>query len=302
MNLVNSNWIFKISLILWIALRFQLTNAQEKTDSARYLVKTNDRKEFIAKILFKTDSTISFRIENNLGKSDVVIDRKSVLEIKKINSGEIVNGKYWRPPSNISYFLTPSGYGLRKGEWNIQNVWVLYNQVNVGVTNGIQVGVGTLPFAGMLWANVRATAPIVKDKLLVGGTFIYGTYSFNNIFFQKQSKWSMGYGFATVGSKNYNVTLGYGAIMSEGSIGTFFTVNGAFRLSRSLLLVTENYILPNNLHMIGLKIDQNKITLSCGVLLFKDYRTQAIPWLGIAFRFGKNTHLIKSGNTLYPTK
>jgi hypothetical protein len=139
----------------------------------------------------------------------------------------------------------------------------------------------------MLWGNMRATLPVVKDKFIVGANFIYGAYSFSNIFFENQSKMIMGFGFATLGSSNYNLTFGYGTISNGAGGEPLYTISGAARISRSMMLVTENYIQQNDFHIVGAKIGHKQITLSVGVILSKNYSTRALPWLGIAFRFGR---------------
>jgi hypothetical protein len=202
-----------LKIVVWIAVlqNSDYIVAQQKSDSSKYVVRTADKEEFIAKIVSQTDSTITFKIENNLDNSKIILKRNIITHREKFISGEIVNGKYWRSFSNISYFLTPSGYSLRKGEWNIQNVWAIYNQINAAITNNVQLGIGVLP-SGMLWGNVRATMPIIRNQLIVGANFIYGTHSFSNTFFENQSKMMIGYGYATIGSPNYNITFGYGTI------------------------------------------------------------------------------------------
>ncbi len=282
-------------LLIWFILSHvvygQAPATTQSNSTELRLIKTRSGKSFVGKIVMENDSSLTLQVENNSGESFANIPKKEIIETKKVSAAEVVNGHYWGKISNISYVFSPSGYSLRKGEWYYQNLWVVYNQLNVGITNNIQVGVGGVIPAGMLWGNVRLSIPIIANKITVGASFMYSSFSLGRILITDEKRFIIGYGFGTFGSPNANITVGYGQFYnSENTTQPLLIVSGAIRASKSILLVSENYIggrANNQTHSFGIRGGRKTVSLTAGIFFNSSNRLTVLPWLGLGLRFGK---------------
>ena len=260
------------------------------TDLPTYFIRTLNGKEFIGKIMEENDSTLTVQISSNGGESFVLIPKKETKEKKIVQPGDLVNGQYWGTIPNISYTFSPSGYPLRKGQWNFQNIWIIYNQLNYGVTNHLQLGVGGLVPNGMLWANARITLPIIPNKLSLGGAINYSLVS-NASFWVYEPRYLIAYGFTTFGSPHANFSIGYGRVYNkENNSLSLVILSGAVRASKTVLMVTENYIderVNEQTHLIGIRTGRRTFTSTVGVAFTKVNSFRALPWIGFGIRFGK---------------
>lgn len=283
---------FCIAVLLLIH-QLGMSQSNEKPlskDSSIYFIRTIKGKEFIGKITEDNDSTFTVQLGNKSGASFVLIPKKEAKEIKIVRPEEVVNNRYWGTIPNISYVLSPSGYSLPKRQWYFQNIWIIYNQMNYGITNHLQLGLGGFVPDGMLWANARVTLPIVTNRLMIGGTVNYLMFS-KSSFWINEPKYLIAYGFATIGSPLANLTIGYGRVYNkENNSMPLLVVSGAVRVSKSVLMVTENYIderVSEQIHLVGMKTGRRIFSLTVGVSITKANRFSVLPWIGFGVLFGK---------------
>ena len=157
-------------------------------------------------------------------------------------------------PNATRYLFAPSAIPLKKGEGYYQNVWVLVNSANVGITDHISLTGGielisTLStiFAdgpgSLLFTNIKASGK-VANNLYLGGGVLAGAMvgpEFENF------KAGIGYGLATIGNPEHNVTLalGYGGFNGEWANRPIVVISGMTRLNKRLGLVSENWIVSS---------------------------------------------------------
>ncbi len=198
-------------------------------------------------------------------------------------------------PKSTNYFLSPSAYGLRKGEGYYQNIWVLLNQVSYGITNNFSVGVGVIPLflfdvtPTPVFATVKLSIPIVKNKVNIAGGGILGTF-----LGEDESGFGSFYGISTFGNpnNNFSVGLGYGFIDGEWATAPTLNFSGMFRLGSRNYFLTENYFSSvdgDNVFVIsvGGRWMINKANLDYGLFFPFDSSDFGIfPWVGFSIPFG----------------
>lgn len=147
-------------------------------------------------------------------------------------------------PNATRYFFAPSAIPLKKQEGYFQNAYLLANSVNVGLTNNITVGGGVvIPL--LFYVTPKLSFKAARNFYLGGG--ILFTQSFISDFGLSAG---IGYGLATYGTYEHNVTIGLGygyAKFNKEYRNTpmpIVTLNGMTRIAKKLSLVTENWLIP----------------------------------------------------------
>ena len=220
-------------------------------------------------------------------------------KIVPIDTNRIINGKYWFDnPQSARYLWSPNGYGLKKGEAYFQNIWVLFNQVSVGITNSFSVGAGMVPLFlfgasySPVWITPKFSVPLSNDRVNFGFGALLGT-----VIGVSHSDFDLVYGITTIGTRDKNVSLGLGYGYAGGRWGNTPTisVSGLLRIGARGYLLTENYYLDTGDHFqilgsLGARLIIGKIGLDFGGVLpvtLNQADIIIIPWLGLTVPFGK---------------
>ena len=149
-------------------------------------------------------------------------------------------------PNGTRYFFGPSAIPLGKGNGYYQNVYLLMNSVNYGISNHVSIGGGVvIPLLFFITPKVSFE---VRKNFYLGAGFIAGTTVIPNAIISG----GIPYAIATVGNSETNVTLGvgYGIVWDDGDyLDTDYpiiTVSGMRRLSNRIQLVSETWVVPFN--------------------------------------------------------
>lgn len=296
-----------ICLIGLMLLKPSLGHAQQVLDSTNlYQVVVNDATEFIGNIISECDTSYQFRT----GKyGQFTILKSDVKKLVKIDKANIVKGKLWMDnPQSSRYLFMPDGYGLKAGEGYYQNIWVLLNQVSVGVTDYFSVGFGMVPTflfgtsSIPVWVVPKFSVPVVKDKFNLGIGAFAGT-----VIGSSNTGFGIVYGLGTFGDRNTNLSIGLGYGYAGGNFAKspLISLAGMLRVSPRGYLITENYFIKaGNSETIGLislgaRSLLGKISLDYGLFIpvVPDLdRVVALPWLGISIPFGKKVSYKNSNN------
>jgi hypothetical protein len=138
---------------------------------------------------------------------------------------------------------------LKKGDKYYQNALFLVNSFQAGVTDHFSIGGGlVVPFALFITPKIGYQ---VADKVHVGGGILFATSLIRGLNFGVGTV----YGSFTYGSKEHNMTLnaGLGAYNENTGFGRddynwkfantpMFTVSGMTRVSKRVMLISENWI------------------------------------------------------------
>ena len=282
---------FYLLVLMFIVFAKDCIGQELKPDTTTlYLIEAMDGNDYTGYILQKDSASIRLRTVN-IGVIELQMrDIKKISEVKK---DEIKNGSTWYEVLQSSrYFWSPNGYGLKTGESYYQNIWVLFNQFGLGLTDHFSCGFGLIPtflFAGTatpVWLTPKFSIPVVKDKFNLGIGALTGLVVGAN-----SGGFGIVYGIATVGSRDNNASfgMGYGYADKSWAKKPMVTLSGMLRVSKKAYLMTENYILNFGdsrlvLSVIGGRSLIRKTGLDYGLAIpfYSNMDTFiAIPWLGI---------------------
>lgn len=277
---------------------FETFSYQHKQDSViLYRIETTDGNEYIGEILEQNAEKIILKTEN-LGT--ITLLKINLVSMDIIDENRIHEGVYWADHmQSTRYFWQPSGYGLKKGEGYYQNVWILFNQFSVGVSDNFLVGGGIIPlflFAGTptpVWVTPKFSIPIQKDRLNIGVGGLFAT-----ILGESGANFGIAYGTMTLGSKDHNASfgVGYGYAGSDWAKTPTFSFSMIQRAGPKGYFVTENYFIGTDVDFVilsmigGRRIIGRHAGLDFGLVMPINTgigEFLAIPWLGITLPFGK---------------
>lgn len=269
--------------------------SQELADSTTMLlIETEDGNEFIGTLVDENNERLILLTEIY---GQVQIPLNQIKLRRELRPASLVDGEHWFPnPHATRYFFMTNGYGLRKGEAYYQNTWILFNQINYGITNNISLGGGMVPlflFAGAptpVFLTPKVTLPVVKDKFNVGAGAILGYV------LGEGAGFGIGYGAMSLGNRDKNITLGAGWAYadSQWADSPTLTLSGMVRVGRKGYLLTENYYIGIEGSSIGIlsfggRSVQKRLAIDYGLFIPVGEEVGsfvAIPWLGIAIPFG----------------
>ena len=271
--------------------------AQSNPDSTTlYRIETTDGNKYLGYILASDTEKIQLKTEK-LGTLPIL--RKDIKSLTAVNSGQIKNGKYWFDnPQSTRYLFSPNGYGLKPGEGYYQNVLVFVNQVSVGITNNVSMGVGIVPlflFGGStpVWLLPKVSFPVKKDKVNIGAGALVGT-----ALGEESGGFGIVYGLTTFGSRDKNVSLGlgYGYAAGDWAKSPTITFSGLLRTGNRGYLLTENYLIGTGDGSIGLisaggRRIIKRVGLDFGLLLPVGSEIDgffALPFIGFTVPFNQN--------------
>jgi hypothetical protein len=283
------------AIIMLLCLTANSGFSQAQPDSSKLCrVETADGNEFVG--LMTEENSLQVILETPVfGK--VTIPRNSIKAVTWLKPASLKGGRLWfENPQSSRYFWSPNGYGLKKGEGYYQNIWVLWNQASIGVTDYFSIGAGIVPLfffggeATPVWIVPKFSIPVAEDKFNIGAGAIAGTL------LGEGSGFGIIYGLGTIGNRNQNFTLGLGYGFADGEWATkpIITLSGMIRVGQRGYLLTENYIISIEdeglvLISVGGRSIIKKIGLDYGLFfpLYNDLETFVVlPWLGFTIPFG----------------
>lgn len=269
-------------------------------DSTRFFrIETRDGNQYVGKILEHTNDQMILQTEK-LGVLTIRVIE--IIKIDPVRSSQEKDEAYWfEHPQSTRYLWAPNGYGLKKGEGYYQNIWVLFNQFSVGVTDRISLGGGMIPlflFAGAptpAWITPKISVPLKENRINIGAGGLFG-----GVIGLEETGFGVLYGTLTVGGRDRNLSLGMGYGYAGGSWAYYpaISLSAMIRTGPRGYILTENYYLGGDgsnflLLSIGGRRIIRKTGLDFGLLAPTGTggTLVAIPWLGLTIPFGKKVRL-----------
>lgn len=258
-----------------------------------------------ANILEKKDKELIIYTKDSI-KINIAIE--TIKEIKFISSSveaieinkqtkenDNITKKWLANPTDTRLFLSPTARMLKKGNGYFQDIDIFIASANYGITDNISIGaMGTLiPYIG-IGNQVYAVTPkigyeINKDLSIAGSVLLGGGT-------EAIGKFGLGYGAATYGNADNNITLGFGSGLYSNYGSNQYTslviIGGMYRVSEYISVLSENWIILNNssivLPSLGVRFFGEKLSADLGFVVPSGVFGQAfipIPYIDFVFSF-----------------
>jgi small nuclear ribonucleoprotein (snRNP)-like protein len=262
---------------------FSQTDTENKKQESKVLVKMKNGESYSGTIKSQDKENIVLNTSNG----EIKLISSNVKSIEEDN----YNGKFaYANSHDTRYFFGPTAIPIKKRKGYYQNVLLTSNFANYGVTDNISLGGGfefiSLMFKQPIWFFTPKAGFKINDYIYAGGGFIMAGVA-------SQGSASLGYGVFTFGNSETNLSLGAGYGYFDGTLADnpAFMIAGTHRLSNSISLLSENYILPsqetggtNFFGIQGIRILTKKNAFDVGAIVIPG-ATIPIPFVGYAITF-----------------
>ena len=186
-------------------------------------------------------------------------------------------------PHDTRYFFGPSAIPLEKGEGYYQNIFVLFNFANYGITENLSIGGGfeflSTITGSPIWFLTPKLGFQVADNVYIGGGAIVAGFA-------SEGFATLGYGAFTLGHADTNISLGVGYGIFEGEISDSpaIMLSGTHRVSNSISLLSENYLLSDVPYfgIQGIRLMSKKNSFDFGLIVSPAFFEEipALPYVG----------------------
>lgn len=282
------------ALLFSILVFLCITSVSYAQKAETYRIVTTEGSTFIGELISETDESVMLR---TMAAGDITISRENIKEMTLIDETRMRDDKYWHEnPQSTRYLFASNALGIKKGEGYYQNTWIMFNNVNYGITNNFSIGAGMIPTflfgvsATPFWIMPKFSIPVASDMLhFSAGALIGGVLG------EDGGSGGLLYGTGTVGDTDKNLSLGLGYAYGGGKISSTPLVNisGMYRSGKSIYLITENYFAPgtgaNGLVSFGVRWAPENFAVDFALLrpLEELGSFVGIPWLGLTIPFGR---------------
>ena len=282
------NLISRYFLVVFLTFSWNILFSQSETDSLKQeqivVIKMENGDEYKGTVSKKDSETIVLKTVNG----EISLIATNVRSIENYDYEGIFE---FPNPHDTRYFFGPTGIPIKKRKGYYQNLLVTTNFVNYGITENFSIGGGFEFTSTILGSPVWFLTPKVgfevKENVHVGGgLFMAGFAAFGTA--------TLGYGIVTFGDSETNLSIGagYGLVDGELSDNPAIMFSGTHRVSKSISLLSENYVLPNSLEDVsyfgihGIRILSKNNAFDIG-LTFRPGASflPALPFVGYARAF-----------------
>lgn len=271
-------------ILMCLCFATTLTAQDVAYDSTiRYRVEVDDGNEFTGYIVDRTKDAITLKTERF---GSMKIQWAFIIRIQALEKNLVKTMYVMTLPAHHT-FSQATAFSLEKGQFVYQNNFFLVNQVNMGVSDRLSVGIGVLVPA-LYWATAKYTIP-VSNKIRVGVGVLYG-----NTLYEESDGGGVAYGVCTFGNKERNISLGLGYGFSLKGIlqPPITTLSGMIRAADHWYLIGEGYFITSyadrfGIAMVGARRFNKRTSFDLGLLapvIENESIEYAIPWLGFSVR------------------
>ncbi len=281
-------------------------------DTSLYIIKTNDGNSIIGRFLEENPRETTIKLQDN---RVVILPSYIIVSRSKVSTDNMIKGRVFIPnPHPSRYFYTPTALPMKKDEIYIQSIYLLTAQLQYGITDNWSLGIATTVAGIPMFISSKYSYKIKENHhIAIGGqvgnlTYIepntylgigFGCYTYGNA----ESNISVAAGYSMYSEKGYFPTGyspspfgGYSTNYTESRRGTYspaMSISGIRRLSNSLALMGEFWVLPENNTVFGgpfLRMFFNKThTYDVGlVYMYIDDFPLIIPAFSYTFKFNQN--------------
>ncbi len=242
-------------LLTLSAASFTTLRAQDTSSTANMKATPEGR---ISQVVLRDGSVLNGRVVEVTATTvkfvssigETTIARSAIVAVRQVAQTSVHDGQVWpEDPSRTRLFFAPTGRMLRTSETYFADAYVFFPSVQVGVTNQFTIGGGMSLFPGVgLDEQIYYLTPKVglysSDNVNVAvGALVAGAKVISD-----ETPAGIGYGVVTLGDENTSATVGAGFGFSRGNTSStgVLMLGGSNRVSKSIALVSENYLTAGN--------------------------------------------------------
>ena len=267
-------------IILIGLLTSSFNNVFSQTDTLKQdqmvIIKMKNGDDYKGVLLKQGDGRILLKTVN--GEMNLIASN-----IHSLENYDYVGKFEFANPHDTRYFFGPTGIPIKKGKGYYQNILVTTNFVNYGVTKNISIGGGFEFISTVLGSPIWFFTPKVgfdlSENIHVGSGFIMAGFA-------DEGTATLGYGVFTLGQSETNLSIGagYGLIDQELSDYPVIMISGTHRISKSIALLSENYVIPDSFYfgIHGIRILSKKNSFDVGAIIIPEIASviPALPYVG----------------------
>jgi hypothetical protein len=233
------------NVLLSLGLFFAVVTAHAQKVGSTVQIETKDNNRIKGKVIEKTDTHLTIETAST---GNITIERNKIRDIEEINL--IDTGAFAYENQHASRnFMTPTAFGVKKGEGYYKNTMLVFNSVNYGITDHFSIGASAdiigllsserIPFVMSL--NTKLSTSISKNAAIAGGFTVARVGASG-----ESGSAGILYSVVTFGDKNKSITLGGGYPIlfkntSNRNNPLLFTISAQYRLSDNFSVLTENW-------------------------------------------------------------
>lgn len=275
-------------LIIFSASPSISLSQQDSTNVKIHRVELKDGSVVIGTILSENSDSIKFRTMSNI---EMVIQKDQIIKIEVI-SGKIVKGEIWgRDPNHTRLLFAPTARALKAGQGYFSDYEVFFPFVAVGLTDFFTLAGGMTLVPGadeQLFYIAPKITPIHANNFDLATGVLYVKVP------DEEEGAGIIYGVGTYGTEEAALTFGIGYGFSGGEFADkpIFALGGEYRISKSIKLITENWIIPDSevqLLSVGIRFFGRSLAADFGLIYPAGGDTEGfpfLPWVGFAYNFG----------------
>ena len=252
-----SNRIILLSLTIIFSGAMASQNAdstvQKIVDQSIMTLNMNDGSDLTGRIVSENDSMYVVDLTTGFQAN---IPKSSVLQVSEFQ-GRMVGGKIYDPDPNRSRYLwSVSAFPVGKEEAYCSDFCLVFPSYNFGISDQISAQIGAMYFPGLSLKNMPFYAGAKMSLPTVGPFTTAGGIQYFTIpgLFDDNDRFGMGFLFTTgtMGDQfdHLSVSLGWGFVEFDGETEIMdrpiIILAGNKRISSSIALVTENWIIPDS--------------------------------------------------------
>ena len=248
-------------------------------------VRLGDGSVIFARVLEFDQERVIFE---TVGGARLDVERTGIEGIRPAR-GQAVDGEFrTEDPGGTRLFFTSTGRSLERGESYVGTYVVILPFAAVGVTDRFTIVGGAPVLLGEL--EPFYLGPKMQVLRRTEAQVSLGTLAF----FVDHEVVGVAYGVGTFGNTDDAVSAGIGYFYSGDEVlnEPAFMVGGETRASRRIKLITENYILPEEVGVIlsgGVRVIGDRFNTEIGILagVSGDEAGCCVPLINFSYSFGR---------------
>ncbi len=240
-------------LILSLGLFFTVFTVHAQKVGSTVQIETKDNNRIKGTVIEKTETHLTIESPST---GNITIERNKIRNIEEINVIDAGRFSYENQHASRN-LMTPTAFGVRKGEGYFKNTELFFQSVNYGITDHLSIGASS-DISGLLTSNRSPFLITLNTKLSTNvgkNAAIAGGLTMTRIKFSNELEGVYAgilYSVITFGNKNHNLTIGGGFPLifnkearNELSNPKLLTLSGQYRFTDNWFFITENWMSPN---------------------------------------------------------